>query len=414
VSSDVIQIKLVFFQEMRFSMFAQSIKSALSGVRVASSLKGTRRVPGAILGIVVLGATVAASGGIAPPAYTLTDLGTLPGTTSSSASAINNAGQVVGSSGPSGSTQAFLYTGGQMQSIPGLGTNSAAVGINSSGVVIGLSAGQSFVYSGGSPQFINVPTGGGPFQAAAINDRGQIAGWYSGPTPGPITQAGIYSQGSVQSLNLAQVLNYALGINSSGEVIGAQAEGPSSSAFIYSNGTYQEVPPLGSGPRGPNIAPSAINDAGQVVGSSETPVPADPASTATHAFLYSSGATEDLGTLSGEEGNSNALGINNPGEVVGSAFKVGYATLRGFLFLDGTMYDLNDLTLGAPGYVITSAVAINDSGQIAADAFTPSGQEHAVLLTPSAAPLPPAAWTGLGTIAIVAGGLVSRRRFARN
>lgn len=71
---------------------------------------------------------------------------------------------------------------------------------------------------------------------------------------------------------------------------------------------------------------------------------------------------------------------------MGSASNVGDATLRGFLYLDGTMYDLNDLTLGAPGYVITSAVAINDSGQIAADAITPSGQAHAVLLTPSAAP----------------------------
>src|SRR5215469_3033469 len=71
--------------------------------------------------------------------YTLTDLGTLGGHTSSARS-INAAGEIVGESEtPTGSTHAFLYISGRMTDLGTLGGEfSDALGINSSGEIVGF------------------------------------------------------------------------------------------------------------------------------------------------------------------------------------------------------------------------------------------------------------------------------------
>ncbi len=50
--------------------------------------------------------------------------------------------------------------------------------------------------------------------------------------------------------------------------------------------------------------------------------------------------------------------------------------------LGGTMHDLNDLIVSASGWVLNSANAINDLGQIVGNGTNPSGQTHAFLLNP--------------------------------
>ena len=60
----------------------------------------------------------------------------------------------------------------------------------------------------------------------------------------------------------------------------------------------------------------AINSTGQIVGESNL---GD--SSETHAFLYSAGTLLDLGTLGGS--SSSAIGINDAGQIVGNSLLAG-------------------------------------------------------------------------------------------
>ena len=46
------------------------------------------------------------------------------------------------------------------------------------------------------------------------------------------------------------------------------------------------------------------------------------------------------------------------------------------------MFNLNTLIPSGTGFILTDAVAINESGQILCDGTNASGNEHAVLLSP--------------------------------
>jgi len=113
----------------------------------------------------------------------------------------------------------------------------------------------------------------------------------------------------------------------------------------------------------------AINDLGQVVGSSNT------ASGETHAFLWTEqDGLIDLGTLGGT--SSSAQFINNLGQVVGSS-KTASGETHAFLWTEqGGMVDLG--TLGGDR---SWARAINDLGQVVGSSNTASGETHAVVWT---------------------------------
>ncbi|HUB80122.1 MAG TPA: hypothetical protein VMB03_15055, partial [Bryobacteraceae bacterium] len=114
-------------------------------------------------------------------------------------------------------------------------------------------------------------------------------------------------------------------------------------------------------------APAAINNSGQVAGTLET--------TNLHAFLYSNGTINDLGTLaSSGTPYSNGYGINQAGEVVGES-AVGSGTYHAFLYSDGSLIDLDSADYES------AATGINSMGQIAGYAGSGPGSFFAALFS---------------------------------
>src|SRR5262249_48478262 len=76
--------------------------------------------------------------------------------------------------------------------------------------------------------------------------------------------------------------------------------------------------------------------------------------------------------------NFIAAAVNDSGVVVWSDL----------IYSGGTVQNLNNLIPAGSGYQIQYAKAINDKGQIVADAYTPTYQTHTLLLTPPCPPPP--------------------------
>lgn len=242
--------------------------------------------------------------------------------------------------------------------------------------------------------------------AYELNDAGQVVGnarlpgdensrGYLWSPDGTVIDLGTFTPGS--GFGGFDGNSFATGINNLGQVTGSAGGTDSHSddtAFLWTEqGGMQD---LGTLPGYALSFAQSINDHTQIVGGAYTSGFADGT-----AVLWEDGAWHDLGTLGGDRGF--AIAINELGQVVGSS-KDAAGVDRAFLWKEGTMHDLNSLLISGDGWELTNAYDINDHGQIVGAGLF-GGEERAFLLTPVPEP---------GSLALlVVGGtglLVLRRR----
>ena len=125
--------------------------------------------------------------------------------------------------------------------------------------------------------------------------------------------------------------------------------------WLLAAGLAAAAPQYSVTPLPDGFTPTAMNSAGQIVGSMSV-APQN----VTHAFLYHAGALDDLGTLGGD--TSYAYGINDAGAIVGESQITKFSTPQGgtaspwraFLYSAGSMTDLGSLH-GPDGLRVISA-----------------------------------------------------------
>ncbi|HMJ06190.1 MAG TPA: choice-of-anchor tandem repeat NxxGxxAF-containing protein, partial [Chthoniobacterales bacterium] len=334
------------------------------------------------------------------PKYRLTDLGLPPNQQLFTPAAINNQGQVVGSS----EWLAFRNTNGVWENLGTLfgSTVSSGFAINGSGQAVG----NSHFVNGGSIRHATLfnsipatdlgylPSSGNYSTGAGINDSTQVVG-YSGPTLSTSnTRAFIWdaTNGMRDIGTLGGQYAKAFSINNAGAVTGT-AQIPTGfgnfHAFVWDavNG-MRDIGTIA----GDTSAGNFINANGHVVGSSTI----NNFDNRSHAFLYD-GTMHDLGSLGPdafESDRSSALGINIRDEIVGSTYLpyTGGALYQvAYVYRNGTMFNLETaLDSSGQDYRLYSAVGINDAGQILVQAtYIPTNETRAVILTPATtAPTP--------------------------
>jgi probable HAF family extracellular repeat protein len=130
------------------------------------------------------------------------------------------------------------------------------------------------------------------------------------------------------------------------------------------------------------VQPVAINEQGQVIGTSYT------ASNEQHAFIWTlADGIQDIGTLGGVY--SIPVAINEQGQVVGYSYT---ASNEQHAFIWTSTYGIQDL--GTLGGTYSRPIAINEQGQVLGSSYTASSdtvltESHAVIWTIGLSPITP-------------------------
>jgi probable HAF family extracellular repeat protein len=347
--------------------------------------------------------------------YTITDLGSLGGT-SSEANGINNKGWVTGQAKLPGDQTGHAFLWQERSGMTDLGTlggpNSAVFWPvkDDRGLIAGISdtsntdpLGENFCGFGTGLICLGfqwrdgtmspLPTlGGNNSYATAANNRGQVVGLAENSTQDPncIAPQVLDWEAVIWGPKLGEMhelpplsgdsIAGAIAINDRGQVVGGSGFcGPVSSAVSVHAVLWQNGSPIDLGNLGGalNNVATGINSRGEVIGFS------DLAGDATeHAFLWTDDdGMQDLGTLSGDV-SSSAFGINEEGQVAGQSCDQN-SNCRAFLWEDGVITDLNTLVCPGSSLSLTYGGDINDRGEIVGQAFDQNtGDTHAFLAVP--------------------------------
>jgi len=228
--------------------------------------------------------------------------------------------------------------------------------------------------------------GGNNGFATNPNNRGQIAGWAENtvhdPTcvsPQVLQFEAVIWEANGQSHQLPPYPgdpdSAATGINDRGQAIGisgicqnAVGNQSATHAVLWQNDTPIDLGSLGGTAWN---TPMAINQQGQIVGFSDLTGDQNGDNPNFHAFLWvRPGPMQDLHTLTGDA-ISEALGINERGQIVGVSYAAGFSNPRAFIYQHDRMIDLNTLTGAHPPLYLQVAGYINDSGVIAGQGCYP-------------------------------------------
>jgi murein DD-endopeptidase MepM/ murein hydrolase activator NlpD len=169
-------------------------------------------------------------------------------------------------------------------------------------------------------------------------------------TGGLIGQPSLYQQ--IQAFGNAQNTQL-FAVNDNGIVVGSASSGPLGfgSAFAYANGAFAAVPCFTINSTATNA--NGVNNAGEVVGSAET-------NGAWVGFYWIAGECTELAFPGSTQ--TWAYGINNLGQIAGQ-YELPDSTLHGFLFINGTFTTI-DAHFANVSVAATSPQAINDVGDI--------------------------------------------------
>ncbi len=376
-----------------------------------------------ILTTFALGSLLAALALGQTPTYTVTDLGALGPT--GQPYFITDNGLVSGTAVvPGGTEHAVLWYKGLKGDIaaPGLGgENSVAFGVNAMGQAIGQAETSTIDplnedFCGfkalGLPakgtsclpflwQYavtVPLPTlGGNNGVANQINKHGAIAGAAENTTVDPACPAPqrlqfkpvIWENGEIQELPTAarDLDGVAFAINDNNQVAGASGACSAFSpqtlvnlhplhALLWETGKVTDLGNLGGTGQGFGNIALNLNNQGQVVGASDLA-----GNTNFHGFVWTKATgMRDLGTLPGDL-NSSAIAINDSGDVVGVSLDPSF-NIRAFLWRDGVMADLNAMLPANSPLFLLLPCSINSRGQIVGFGVTGSGELHGFVASP--------------------------------
>jgi probable HAF family extracellular repeat protein len=148
-------------------------------------------------------------------------------------------------------------------------------------------------------------------------------------------------------------------LNNAGEAAGVSDTPTAAIATMFSGGKATNI----SSPGSSVSVANAINQSGETAGwMNDSAATFDP-----QAFLYSNGSVKNINSPSLFPSGTEAYGINNSGEVVGTGY-LSPSNFHAFLYTGGKMTDI-----GPPGSLQASADAINNSVQIVGSYYLTAG-----------------------------------------